>query len=395
MIGAMEAAAPTHPQEPGEFEESEQRVTPLELFFDLVFVFAFTQVTSLMAGSPTWEGLGQGMLVLGAVWFAWAAYGWLTNEVDPEATVARLTTFTVMGAMLIASLAIPDAFGDDALAFAVAYVLVRILHIVLFAHSSRHVGAREAIINLAPTAIGGPSLLIVAAAFDGAAQALIWCAALVIDYAGPYMRGVEGFTVSPGHFAERFGLIVIIALGESIVAVGVGASGLLDAATIGAAVAGMVIAAALWWIYFDVVAVIGERRLRQAQGLDRARMARDSYSYLHLPMIAGIVLLAMGVKKTLAHTDIPLETVPAVALSGGVALYLLAHVAIRLRNIHTVAGYRLLTVAVLVALIPIATEVDALCSIVAVAVVVTALVTFDTVRYGEARRRVRATAHQP
>jgi low temperature requirement protein LtrA len=390
----MEATGATSPRDTERFEDSEQRVTPLELFFDLVFVFAFTQVTGLMSDTPTWEGVGQGMLVLSAVWFAWAAYGWLTNEVDPDETVARLTTFTVMGAMLIAALAIPGAFGADGLAFGLAYLLVRVLHIVLFAHSSRHVGAREAIINLAPTAIGGPSLLIVASAFDGAAQAAIWCAAIAIDYAGPYVRGVEGFTVSPGHFAERFGLIVIIALGESIVAVGVGASGLpLDGALVAASTAGLVIAASLWWTYFDVVAVLTEQRLRRAQGVARAKMARDSYSYLHLPMIAGVVLLALGMKKTLAHTDLPLDTVPAAALCGGVALYLLAHVAIRYRNIRTIAGYRLLAAAVCVALIPLATEVDALWSVVAVAAVTTALVTWDTYRYGEGRTEVRAAAH--
>jgi len=394
MIVAMEATTAASPEEPGQFDESEQRVSPLELFFDLVFVFAFTQVTSLMSDHPTWEGIGQGMLVLGAVWFAWSAYGWLTNEVDPDETVARLTTFTVMGSMLIAALAIPDAFGGDALAFALAYLLVRVLHIVLFAHSSRHVGARDAIINLAPTAIGGPSLLLVASAFDGMAQALIWCAALAIDYAGPYIRGVEGFTVSPGHFAERFGLVVIIALGESIVAVGVGASGLpMDAQLIAAAIAAVVIAASLWWIYFDVVALLSEKRLREADGIARAKMARDSYSYLHLPMIAGIVLLAMGMKKTLAHTDLPLETVPAFALCGGVALYLLAHVAIRYRNVHTLAGYRTLAAAACLALIPIATEMDALWSVLAVAAVTTVLVAWDTYRYGEGRTEVRAAAH--
>jgi low temperature requirement protein LtrA len=388
------APPPLTPADDGtDYDADDHRVTPLELFFDLVFVFAFTQVTALMADHTTWEGLGQGMLVLGAVWFAWAAYGWLTNEVDAEANVSRLTVFTVMGAMLIAAMAIPGAFGDNALAFAIAYLVVRVLHIALFAQASRHVGAREAILALAPTAIGGPALLILASAFDGAIQAGIWCVALAIDYSGPYIRGVEGFSVSPGHFAERFGLIVIIALGESIVAVGAGATGLpLDAPIIIAALAGVVIAAGLWWTYFDVVAWLTQRRLTEARGLERNKMARDVYSYLHLPMIAGIVLLALGIKKILGHTGEPLETVPAVALCGGVALYLLAHVAIRLRNIHTIAGRRLLAAGILLAMIPVATEIDALATILVVAVVVIALVAWDTHVYGEARDRVRAEA---
>src|SRR5215211_891740 len=394
---AMEATLATPPATPDagepDYDADDHRVTPLELFFDLVFVFAFTQVTALMADNATWEGLGQGMLVLGAVWFAWAAYSWLTNEVDAEATASRLTVFTVMAAMLVAAMAIPQAFGADALAFGIAYLIVRTSHIALFAQASRHVGAREAILRLAPTAIGGASLLVIAAAFDGAVQAGLWCLALAIDYGGPYLFGVEGYTVSPGHFAERFGLIVIIALGESIVAVGAGAAGLpLDAATIAAAVAGVAIAAGLWWTYFDVVAWLTQRRLRDAQGTARNRMARDVYSYLHLPMIAGIVLLALGIKKTLGHTGEALDTVPAVALCGGVALYLLAHVAIRLRNIHSIAGWRVLAAAVCLALIPVATEIDALASVISVAAVVGALVAWDTHRYGESRQRLRAEA---
>jgi low temperature requirement protein LtrA len=376
-----------------DYDADDHRVTPLELFFDLVFVFAFTQVTALMADHTTWEGLGQGMLVLAAVWFAWAAYSWLTNEVDAEAIESRLTVFTVMAAMLIAAMAIPGAFGGNALAFAIAYLIVRVSHIALFAQASRHVGAREAILRLAPTAIGGASLLVLAAAFDGLAQAGLWCLALLIDYGGPYAFGVEGYSVSPGHFAERFGLIVIIALGESIVAVGAGATGLpLDAPIIIAAVAGVVIAAGLWWTYFDVVAWLTQRRLTEARGLERNKMGRDVYSYLHLPMIAGIVLLALGIKKVLGHTGAPLDIVPAVALCGGVALYLLAHVAIRLRNIHSIAGRRLLAAAILLALIPAATEIDALVSVIVVALVVIGLVAWDTHVYGESRERVRAEA---
>jgi low temperature requirement protein LtrA len=393
MEATVASPVPPEPVEEPDFDADDHRVTPLELFFDLVFVFAFTQVTALMSDNPTWEGLGQGMLILAAVWFAWAAYSWLTNEVDAEATVSRVTVFTVMSAMLIAGLAIPHAFGGDALAFGIAYLIVRTSHIALFAQASRHIGAREAILRLAPTAIGGASLIVLAAAFDGAAQAGIWCLALAIDYGGPYVFGVEGYTVAPGHFAERFGLIVIIALGESIVAVGVGAAGLpLDAATIAAAVTGVVIAAALWWTYFDVVSWLTQRRLSEARGLARNKMARDVYSYLHLPMIAGVVLLALGIKKTLGHTADPLDTVPAVALCGGVALYLLAHVAIRLRNIHSIAGWRLLAAAICLALIPLATEIDALASLFAVAAVVGALVAWDTYRYGESRDRLRAEA---
>ena len=377
------------PQEPLE-GPVEERAIPLELFFDLVFVFAFTQVTGLMSANPTWEGLGQGMLVLAAVWWAWGAYSWLTNEIDSDEDDARLALFAAMGSMLIAALAVPGAFEDDGVLFGVAYFLVRALHIVVFAYASPDVSVTLAVRRLARTAIPAPALLILAGALDGTAQAVLWCVALAIDYSGPYLFGVAGYQVSPGHFAERYGLIVIIALGESIVAIGIGAAGIpLDAGVVAAALAGIVIAAALWWAYFDVVAPVAERKLREARGDARARLARDSYSYLHLPMIAGIVLFALGVKKTIGDVDEPLKTVPAIALCGGVALYLLAQIAFRLRNVGSLNRPRLVAAAACLALIPVAVEVEALAAAAAIAAICTLLVTYEAIRYREARARVR------
>ncbi|MGH2960958.1 MAG: low temperature requirement protein A [Solirubrobacterales bacterium] len=371
--------------------EPEQRVTPLELFFDLVFVFAFTQVTALMSDHPTWEGVGQGMLVLAAVWWAWGAYSWLTNEIDPDEDRARVAVFAAMASMLVAALAVPGAFTDDGVLFGVAYFVVRALHIVVFAYATPNVSVVLAVRRLARTAIPAPALLILAGALDGAAQALIWCLALAIDYGGPSVFGVSGYQVSPGHFAERYGLVLIIALGESIVAIGVGAAGIpLDAAVVAAALAGIVIAGSLWWAYFDVAAVLAERRLRAAAGDARARLARDSYSYLHLPMIAGIVLLALGVKKTLGDVDAALEAVPAVALCGGVALYLLAHIAFKLRVTGSVTPPRAAAAAACVAFIPLALEVDALAAVASIAAICALLVAFETIRYRESRARVRA-----
>ena len=150
--------------------------------------------------------------------------------------------------------------------------------------------------------------------------------AIVLDVAEPLLFGAEGWQLVPGHFAERHGLIIIIALGESIVAIGVGAEGDVDAGIIVAACLGIAIAAALWWAYFDVVAVVAARHLAsRPAGRVQNAMARDSYSILHFPMVAGIVLIALGMKKTLEHVDEPLETVvTATALVGGAALYLLA-----------------------------------------------------------------------
>src|SRR5919201_353833 len=281
----MTTVAPA-PPESEDLVETERVVTPLELFFDLVFVYAITQVTTLWAATPTWAGLGRGMLVLAALWWTWVAYSWLTTTVDAEAGATRAAMLAAMAAMLVASLAVPGAFGRDALAFGLAYTAVRLLHILVYALATDDVD------------------VVAAAAFHGGARVLLWCTALALDYGGVWVRGVSGWTLSPAHFAERHGDIVIIALGESIAAVGVGATGQrVDVSLAIAATLGLAIAAALWWAYFDVVARVAARRLRRLRGEARIRMARDSYTFLHLPLVTGIVLIALGVKKTLAHED--------------------------------------------------------------------------------------------
>jgi low temperature requirement protein LtrA len=367
----------------------EKRVAPLELFFDLVFVFALTQVTALMSEDPSWSGLGRGMLVLAALWWAWAAYAWLTNYVAAEEDRERLLILAVMGAFLVAALAVPEAFGDDALVFAIAYAAARWLHIFIFAEANEDVDARQAIRRLSRTALPAPALLIGAAFLDGAAQTLVWVVALSIDLAGPFVFGVRGFRVSPGHFAERFSLIVIIALGESIVAIGTGLHGELDVGTIGAALLGLLVAFGLWWAYFDVVAIVAERRFRDSEGHRRLRIARDSYSYLHLPMIAGIVLVALGIKKTLGDVEEPLKTIPSVALFGGIALYYAGHVGFRLRNVGSLNRPRLLALVACLALIPLGTEVDAIVAVALASLVSSSVIAFEAIRYAEARRRVR------
>jgi low temperature requirement protein LtrA len=368
---------------------SEKRVAPLELFFDLVFVFALTQVTLLMSKQPTWTGLGQGLLVLAALWWAWGAYAWLTNYIAAEEDRERLLMFAVMGAFLVAALAVPNAFGDDALLFAVAYAVARWLHIFIFAEANEDLDAAEAIRRLARTALPAPALLIAASFLDGPAQALLWALALAIDFSGPYVFGVSGFRVSPAHFAERFSLIVIIALGESIVAIGAGLEGELDAGVVGAALLGLVIACAIWWAYFDVVAIVSERHFREARGERLILMARDSYSYLHLPIIAGIVLVALGVKKAIGDVDEPLDTIPAVALLGGIALYYAGHLGFRLRNVRTLNRPRLVALVACLCLIPVAGEVDAIVALALAAGVTSAVIAFETIRYADARRRVR------
>jgi low temperature requirement protein LtrA len=371
-------------------DEAEKRVATLELFFDLVFVFALTQVTLLMSENPTWEGLGQGTLVLVALWWAWGAYAWLTNYIASDEGLERLLMFAVMGAFLIAALAVPQAFGDDALLFAIAYAAARWLHIFIFAEANDDVDTGQAIVRLARTALPAPLMLIVGALVGGTAQAVIWIVALAIDLAGPFVFGVRGFQVSAGHFAERFGLIVIIALGESIVAIGAGLEGEIDAGVVVGAALGLIVACSLWWAYFDWVALDSERRFRRTRGHSRAILARDAYSYLHLPMIAGIVFIALGVKKTIGDVGEPLETAPAVALFGGIALYYAGHVAVRFRNTRTLYRGRLVAIVVAVAIIPVATEVDALVAMGLAAALTSAVIVYEVLRYADARRRIRA-----
>jgi low temperature requirement protein LtrA len=368
-----------------------ERVTALELFFDLVFVLAITQCTALMAAEPNWTGLAKGVLVLGVLWWSWVGYAWLTSVVDPEEGAVRLVMFAVMAALLVAALCVPDAFGNTALLFACAYGIVRFGQIALFLLASRDDPAlRRSVSGLAGGTALGVGLLVAAAFTDGWAQGALWAVALLLDMGEPFLFGSEGWKLKPGHFAERHGLIIIIALGESIVAIGVGASGDVDAGVVAAATLGVAVAAALWWLYFDVVALVAERRLsRAAVGREQNEMARDSYSYLHFPMVAGIVLLALGLKKTIADVGEPLDLVPAVALLGGTAVYLLAHVSFRLRNLHTLNKQRLACAALLLALIPAAVELPALATLAILAAVLTALIGYEALRFAEARDRVR------
>jgi low temperature requirement protein LtrA len=366
-------------------------VTPLELFFDLVFVLAITQCTALMAAEPTWTGLGKGVLVLGVLWWSWVGYAWLTSVVDPEEGAVRIVMFVVMAALVVAALCVPDAFGNTALLFACAYGIVRFGQIALFLVASRDdPRLRQSILGLAGGTALGVGLLIAAAFTDGWLQGALWVVALVLDMGEPFLFGSEGWRLVPGHFAERHGLIIIIALGESIVAIGVGVSGGVDAGVVTAATLGVAVAAALWWLYFDVVALVAERRLsRAAVGREQNEIARDSYSYLHFPMVAGIVLVALGLKKTLAEVGDPLDVVPATALLGGTAVYLLAHVSFRLRNLHTLNKQRLACAVLLLALIPAAVELPALGTLAILAGVLTALIGYEALRFAEARDRVR------
>lgn len=386
--GSRFRLVPMRPRDP---DEAGRAASTLELFFDLVFVLALTQCTALMSADPTWSGIAQGMLVLGVLWWCWVGYAWLTSVVDPEEGAVRLVIFAAMAGLLVAGLCVPDAFGDAALIFALAYGFVRVAHIALFVLASRDDPLfRKSVVGLAISTAIGVGLLVAASFADGLTQGLLWAVALALDMGGPYFFGADGWKLAPHHFCERHGLIIIIALGESIVAVGVGADERVDLGIVAAAAVGTAVAAALWWLYFDIVAIVAARRLADAEvGRPQNEMARDSYSYLHFPMVAGIVLVALGMKKTLGHVQEPLKLEAATALLGGTSIYLWAHVGFRFRHVHTLNTRRLALGLLLLAFIPIAVEIAALATITVLAAALVALIVVETRSYGEARERVR------
>ncbi len=368
-------------------------MTALELFFDLVFVFAITQITGFIAEHGTWTSMLEALAILAVLWWAWVAYAWLGNTAGSDGGTMRVVLLTAMGPLLILCLAVPGAFAGDGLTFGLAYAAVRGLHLVGYAVLARSDPALHGVVvRLATTIVPAALLLVVAGALDGRLRALCWIAALAVDYGGLALRGTEGWRVEPAHFAERYGLIIIIALGESIVSLGVGASHVeLGSRVIVAALLGMVVAAALWWAYFDVVALAGEHRMTALPAAGQSRIARDSYSYLHLPMVGGIMLFAVGVKQSLTAETHELSGVVAVSLCGGVALYLVALSAFKRRNYGSFNRPRLVAAVVLVLLAPLATAVPALLALGGVAVVSAALITFEAISYAEARRRIRGT----
>ena len=375
-------------------EGYEPRVTPLELFFDLVFVFAITRVTALMAHDLSWASIGQGLLVLAALWWGWAAYAWLTNHVSGEDGRARVVVFVAMAAMVLVALAVPAAFGAHALLFALAYLVMRMAHLALYwVASLEDPDVHVAVGKLLPTAITGPLLIVAAAFTDGTLQAALWIAALALDYGGPLVTGVAGYRVHPAHFAERFSLIIIIALGESIVAIGVGAGDEpLDTALGVAAVLSLLTSAALWWAYFDVVATLAAQRLAELQGAVRNTLARDAFAYLHLPLIAGIELFALGVEEVIGHVGEPLADQAQAALFGGVALYLLGHVAFKWRTTRSLGVQRLWAALLLLAFVPLGGDLNALAALAVVTAVSVALIAYEVIRFREARARVRVAA---
>jgi low temperature requirement protein LtrA len=380
--------------------EHEHSVTPRELFFDLVFVFAFTQVATLLSDDPTFAGIGRGVLVVAALWWPWTAYAWLTNTVDPEEGFVGAALLVALIAMFLAALAVPGVFDDDGVLFGAAFLVVVAMHLALYALAGRgHRDLFAAVLRLAPWTLLGAVLILVAGfGFADGARIWLWVAALACTYVGAGLSGSTGWRVHPSHLAERYGLVLIIALGEAFVAIGIGASGVgIGLGEVVAAILGLLIATGFWLAYFDFFSIRGERMLAELRGPDRIALARDVYAYAHLPMIVGIVLFAFAMKTVVAHVGEELDFAVAFALCGGSALYLLTYSAIRIRierRVRLSSGRFVAAVALLLAL-PLATVIPALAALAVVTAVWLALHTYELVLWREARAESRSLLASP
>jgi low temperature requirement protein LtrA len=373
--------------------EHEHRVTPRELFFDLVFVFAFTQVATLMSDDPTFAGVGRGLLVLAALWWTWSAYAWLTNTVDPEEGVVGAALLVALIAMFIAALVVPGVFDDDGVLFGAAFLVVWAMHTALYALAGR--GSRDllgAVLRLAPWTLAGATLILVAGFTDGA-RIWLWVAALACAYGGGVLSGSTGWRIHPSHLTERHGLVVIIALGEAFISIGIGATGIgIGPGEVAAAILGLLVATSFWLAYFDFFSLRTEQFLRDREGPERVALARDLYAYGHFPMIVGIVLFAFAMKTIVGHVDEELGGVEAFALCGGSALFLFVFSAmrIRLQRRFALSRGRFVAAVVLVLVLPLATAIPALAALALVAAVWAGLHAYELVWWRDARAEVRS-----
>ena len=369
----------------------EERTTPVELFFDLVFVYAITQMAHLVSAHPTPVGFARCAVVLATVWYAWICFAWLTNNVGVGDGVVRVGVLAAAGASFLVALAVPHALDSEVLLFVVAYLVVRLLHVVLYAYGTRRApAAHRNVLAIAPTFVLGPAALFALPWLPEGWRLPYLLVALAFDVSSPYVSGVAELPVRPAHFAERFALFVIITLGESIVSIGVGAGARPHGAVLIAVALAFLLAVLLWWAYFDVVSTAAERRLGRAARAERAILARDAYTYIHYVIVAGIVGFAVGCKKLVADPTQHLATAGAVALCGGVAIYLLGHALFRLRMTRSIGRRHLAGAAASAALIFVSPRIPALAVAGLLAVILAAAAAWERLERAGRRRRHQA-----
>jgi low temperature requirement protein LtrA len=346
------------------------RVSTLELFFDLVFVFTVTQLSTVLAHDLSWESLFHVAVMLGWIWFMYGGYAWLTNAVDVDAPAVRALLLAGMCGYFVIALAVPTAFDGSGLAFGVGYLTVVAVHTFLFARRARGLAPR-AILRLAPGNLGNALVVLVGGALGGTAQVVLWTVGVVAIWVIPKLVGNQDFEVAPAHFVERHGLVIIVAIGESVVAIGIGAAELaIDAELVLTAVLGLLLSAALWWTYFGGDDERAEHALSALPTRRRAVAALDGYGFAHLALLLGIVCVAVGLKKATGHAYDPLESGPALVLAGGAAVFLAGDVWFRRVLAIGTGPARAIGALLAVATIPIGTEVAAIAQVGVLAVVV-------------------------
>ena len=378
-----------------------QRVSTFELLFDLVFVFAFTQVTEFMAGSHSAIGVLQAMIMLGMLWWLWSSYGWLTNQSSVDDGVLRVGMLVAMCGIFVFALAIPTAFrrGDGlnaALVIGISYFVVRLVHVGLYLIAAGDDRALRRQVLRSSTSGWVSVVLIVAGVFAAPQlQTWLWLAAILADIALTYAtsHGGDWRIHSSAHWAERHGLVIILALGESVVAIGAGAAGLtLTAAILGGAVLALLLTSGLWWLYFDAVSDAAQQRMSGADERGRVAIATDAYTFVHLLLISGIVISALGVEEVMHSADSPkpLGLFAACALFGGTALYLFGHALFWRRVGGTWKVWRLVGATLLVAQVPLGLVTAPLASLGIVTAVTAVVVVVESVRFRAQRADIHA-----
>jgi low temperature requirement protein LtrA len=330
-----------------------KRVTTLELFFDLVFVFTLTQLTTVLFEAPDGRGLLRVVVMLALIWWMYAGYAWMTNAVNTEATARRLVLLAAMGAYFVLALSIPSAFAGTGLAFGIAYLLVVVLHSALFTQSTV-TSAVRAMLTLAPLNLFAALLVLAGGALGGTAQMILWVAAAAFEWSTPLFGVGSGFLVGPAHFVERHGLVVIIAIGESVVAIGFGASQLaVDGSLVAVAAVGLGLSACLWWLYFSGDDERAEHALAALPPAERSQAAVWAFGYWHMPMLLGIIAIAAVSREATAHPFSSLTWARAAILAGGVAAYLAGDLAFRLELAIGRGPWRAAGAALSLAAIPV------------------------------------------
>lgn len=384
------------------------RVTTLELFFDLVYVFAFTQVSALMAEGHDGISVLQGLVILSLIWWSWTSYSWLANQAHADRGVVRIAMIVAIALMFLVSLVIREAYDDlegglfAPLVFVVAYVLVRVVHAAAYviAAGSDAGLRRQILVSLGVALVPSSALLVIGALVGAPYQVWIWLVAIMLDLALVYLtsRGGDWRVNSVTHASERYGLVVILALGESVVAIGIGvAREPVSTSIIIGSILSVALTVGLWWVYFHHLASKSEHAVARLSGVQRAQVVSDAYTYLHLPLVAGVVIAALGVEQAMHHIEDlhVLELFGAFALGGGVALYLAATGFIWRRIGGEWALIRFGGATLAVVLIPVLAVIPAVVALAVVALVVGLVVGAEQVLGSRAKLPTARLAAEP